>query len=908
LEEWIKGLSWQTLNGKAIDVGISSRGVAYVVSQNSRIWRWRYEKGWQLLPGDFKRLTVGADQKPWAIDRNDYCRRYNGLWWDIFGKIRILDISAGLDGTVFALDLHGAPRRWHKQRRYWKSFSEEGHSFKDHPARRIAVDNSGNPWVILRDNHILRYTDSGWQQLPGKADDIAIGDDNTVVIVTVSGVLSIYDNTSQQWLAIPGTADSVSVAVGTKGAPWIIKKDGTIVVGTVYLSPNDSKKQQDNPAKAVPDISKQKNIAMQQAAAYVSLQKSVKPTTQIARFIFKLIPGISGRELGIGADGSIYLVDTDGGVWRWSNGRLSFTSFPGILKSVAVDPYGLPWGINPSGQVFRHVDGDWKQVKKITAADIAIGVNGQVMVSTPADNIFRYNSLKDRFEKIHGNVSGRRIAVDADGWLWTVRSNGRVYYCPEQQCRYRGKSNGRDIAVGPEGSVFLTTQDNKLYRWNPDTERWDKKYDAAYKVSVGPEGYPWVLDDQNRLFRTVFFSRDEEGDLITALQTRFETLTRDKKTPTITFNKNFRFQEIGISGFYNATPSVHISNGADDAIFIIEETDIGQAVTTVTTWINSFCLANPTDVACYNIVANCTPPTGSACADCNNPVNQNISQCTSYQDPVTGSEWLNGYCLVNPSDPNCTGACVGQAGCVDCSIAGAQIGSVCVKRGNGGSVSTPIPNNFIFQYHTRARKFKLINRTPNKDTDWIVSAPDGRRWAIDTNNKTYRERSPGRGSYQEIRSTVPNVTGTNGRRVAVGGDGSVFALNDAGELYRYNSKRKRFERFERNRTFRRVALDPDGNLWVINNLGKLQRYVDAHVYDLPKKAPLNADEIAIGANGSVYIILTESGSKKVKKYNAVSDRFDNVSLPFAGDPVEIAVDNTGRLLVLTSTSKIYRAK
>ena len=95
---------------------------------------------------------------------------------------------------------------------------------------------------------------------------------------------------------------------------------------------------------------------------------------------------------------------------------------------------------------------------------------------------------------------------------------------------------------------------------------------------------------------------------------------------------------------------------------------------------------------------------------------------------------------------------------------------------------------------------------------------------------------------------------------------------------------------------------------MINNTGRLQRYVDTQIYDLPQKFPLNADEIAIGANGSVYIILTEGGSKKVKKYNAVSDRFDNVSFSFAGDPVEIAVDNTGRLLVLTNNVKIYRAK
>ena len=86
IESWIKGFQWQKIESNAIDIGVSARDVTYVVSQSNRIYRWRSDRGWRLLPGYFIRVAVDNKNKPWAVDEEGMVRYYNGLWWDIKGE------------------------------------------------------------------------------------------------------------------------------------------------------------------------------------------------------------------------------------------------------------------------------------------------------------------------------------------------------------------------------------------------------------------------------------------------------------------------------------------------------------------------------------------------------------------------------------------------------------------------------------------------------------------------------------------------------------------------------------------------------------------------------------------------------------------------------------------------------
>lgn len=48
-------------------------------------------------------------------------------------------------------------------------------------AVKIAVDATGTPWVLNTQNQIYRYNGNGWTLVPGKATDIAIGGDGSIL-------------------------------------------------------------------------------------------------------------------------------------------------------------------------------------------------------------------------------------------------------------------------------------------------------------------------------------------------------------------------------------------------------------------------------------------------------------------------------------------------------------------------------------------------------------------------------------------------------------------------------------------------------------------------------------------------------------------------------------------------------
>ena len=88
---------WQALRGDAVKVVATPDDVIYALGTDARIYRWRSGRGWLLLPGEFKDLTIDHENKPWAIDLTGTVRRFNGLWWDEKGdSLQASAISASL--------------------------------------------------------------------------------------------------------------------------------------------------------------------------------------------------------------------------------------------------------------------------------------------------------------------------------------------------------------------------------------------------------------------------------------------------------------------------------------------------------------------------------------------------------------------------------------------------------------------------------------------------------------------------------------------------------------------------------------------------------------------------------------------------------------------------------------------
>jgi hypothetical protein len=102
---------------------------------------------------------------------------------------------------------------------------------------RIAVEPSGNAWVLDRQWRMWRYNGSGWDQVSTNifAKEIGIGGDGTVFIVGVDDALWL--KTDLNYWKRMGDTKFKGVAVDPQGNPWAIRMDGIILRGVLKRTP-----------------------------------------------------------------------------------------------------------------------------------------------------------------------------------------------------------------------------------------------------------------------------------------------------------------------------------------------------------------------------------------------------------------------------------------------------------------------------------------------------------------------------------------------------------------------------------------------------------------------------------------------------------------------------------------------
>jgi hypothetical protein len=231
-------------------------------------------------------------------------------------------------------------------------------------------------------------------QIPGTASDVAVGgpDSSIYVIgtdeVSPTGGFGIYKIVGDAMVKLPECA-GVRIAVGPDGTPWVVNKSHLI-----YR----------------------------------------KTTTDL----WELMPG-TANDIGIGADGSVYIIGTNevsptGGfdILKWND--FNWDTLPNCAGTrIAVAPNGTPWVVNKSHLVYRKTATDlWEPVGGIEATDIAIStvyssvrVTGNVNAAAPS--------------QIYG------LSTDASWFL------------------HQPSAYGENIALTPHALAVWVDKDHKLF-------------------------------------------------------------------------------------------------------------------------------------------------------------------------------------------------------------------------------------------------------------------------------------------------------------------------------------------------------------------------------------------------------------------------------------------------------------
>ncbi len=181
---------------------------------------------------------------------------------------------------------------------------------------RISASPNGVPWVVNKSNLVYQFTgvNNLWQVQPGTATDIGIGADGSIFAIgtkTVSptGGYDILKFNGAGWDTLQQCA-GVHIAVSPQGIPWVVNKSHIVYKNTGGL-------------------------------------------------LWQPIPGVKANDIGIGADGSVYVtsIDTTGTnpkppIYKYNgNGWTPVSNASGV--SIAVSPQGVPWWVDKNNSIFK---------------------------------------------------------------------------------------------------------------------------------------------------------------------------------------------------------------------------------------------------------------------------------------------------------------------------------------------------------------------------------------------------------------------------------------------------------------------------------------------------------------------------------------------------------------------------
>jgi len=289
----------------------------------------------------------------------------------------------------------------------------------------------------------------------------------------------------------------------------------------------------------------------------------------------RVIGEFNVADVAISNTGSIFVLNSSGDIYRWSNSQQKFKPFPGVLKKISLASDQEIWGINPLGMVVRHVKGDWKVYEDELATYIHVNHDNSVLSVDSQGRLKYFDPRKDKFFDV-GLSNDIVSAVKVNSYHWVIKNTRKLYECIKNRCSYVGES-AKSISSDSEGNIWIVGLDNKLKLKPYFSKSFEDVFgQSAISVEAGLFGYPWVIDPTGNLLRTKFFDRDETSDDQLALRTRKSSIDESLSlvpnkisTSGVSIVKRFRFKKVQLaSGQYAASIS-DISDAGVNGIELI---------------------------------------------------------------------------------------------------------------------------------------------------------------------------------------------------------------------------------------------------------------------------------------------------------------------------------------------------
>ncbi len=820
--------TWTQIPGRAKDLSINAAAMAYAVGDDGVALRWRaVSQKWSRMSGAFVRITAAEGNRPWGVTEDGNVMRFNGLWWEPKGD-KVADVAGDAVGNIYIARISGMVEKWEPLSQSWKPVPGQ-------LARRIALDIRGKPWIVTPKGQIMRWEDGAWIGLPGIARDIALGADGSAVIVDGNGQLRKLRMSPVRWVPYEGVTDVAAAGLTPNGGPWVALGDGRIfatvlIRDQVPLTEEENKDKAETPhapvpqaplAQAQPVIAPKITASNVQATTNTATEstapdaKADAPTAQSIGTSGSgsgtgnksnsnsnsVSPGGGGgtsdpaasttneklefvdtrgtaQQIAIGRDGSVFALDTSGGITRWSNTRGAFESFPGQLARIAVDSQGNPWGVTSVGRVFRHDGTAWVQVQGVTASDISIGGKDDIVLFANADGILsRLDMATGKTSNVPG--LGVQVAAGPDGTPWTISKDHIAQRCGKSPCTPLFQL-ARSIAVGPDGTVFLVNTNDLLMRKRPSDKKFSQVLVPGHTpaaVAVGPNGFPWVVTSARKVLATRYFERNEAGDRVLAQKSSGNTtgsgttaaVVSSQSASAFTFTKNLKFDK-------------YKSSDAEASMGMLSDVHAGHT--------GAVYISGDTGVFKFNTKTKKLEQISLS-------FNQNVEK---FDVATDGSIWTNGNSSNSIYKLSSTGTIQRTY-----SVTSGNIQNISI--GPDGKVYAVISGKL---YHLKPGT-NAFAKFSNDDVRKVAIGRAGDLWIADNNNIVQQYT----GTRFENRPLGQSVTVED---IGAGTDGSVYVTvfeNSAYALKKWNATNGSFDKVN-NVTANLVDVLSDGRPWITN--------------------------------------------------------------------------------------------
>lgn len=223
-----------------------------------------------------------------------------GLWQRRAGNLFAADVGVGGGDVMWLLDAKKSVAGGFDV--ITLGFDKAAAMRRSAGAARIDVDAQGGAFIAKDNGEMFHFASNAWNKLPGLAKDVGVGANGTAWCIganAVPGGFGIYRWQGNDWTSVSGGA--LRIDVDPQGNAWVVNDAGDVF------------------------------------------------RFDGGRFV--VVPGVKARDVGIGANGAVFVAGKDGSAYKWNNN--AWTKHGGSrLTDISVTAQGVPVAIDEERAVW----------------------------------------------------------------------------------------------------------------------------------------------------------------------------------------------------------------------------------------------------------------------------------------------------------------------------------------------------------------------------------------------------------------------------------------------------------------------------------------------------------------------------------------------------------------------------